>query len=118
MKEQREKRSPVLYAALHLILFLSSLSGICSKMAARQTEMGGFLLWYGAVLAIMAVYALVWQQILKRLPVTVAYANKPVSLVWGMVFGALLFQERITWNMVLGAAIIFAGIYLVVTSNE
>ena len=75
-------------------------------------------MWYFAVLLIMAVYAVIWQQILKKLPLTVAYANKPVSLIWGMVWGTLIFKETITWNMILGAVIIFAGIYLVVTADE
>ena len=66
----------------------------------------------------MVGYAFVWQQILHYLPLTFAYANKGVSLVWGMIWGALFFQEKITWNMILGAAVIFFGIYLVVTSNE
>ncbi len=66
----------------------------------------------------MGIYAIAWQQILKRLPLTVAYANKPVSLIWGMIWGSMLFREKITWNMILGAGIIFVGIYLVVTADE
>lgn len=63
-------------------------------------------------------YAIAWQQILKRMPLTVAYANKPVSLIWGMVWGTLIFKEGITWKMILGAVIIFAGICLVVSEDE
>ena len=109
----------MIFLALHLSLLLSSLSGVCSKMAANQPFLSfGFILYFGLVLAIMFVYAVVWQQILKRMPLTVAYANRPVSLVWGMIWGALIFKERITWNMILGAGIIFLGIYLVVSEHE
>lgn len=118
MKEYNGKKSAGLFLILHICLLFSSLSGVCSKMAANQEDFFGFILWYGGVLAIMAVYAVVWQQILKRMPLTVAYANKPVSLIWGMVWGSLIFHEKISWNMVLGAAVIFAGIYLVVTADE
>ena len=52
------------------------------------------------------------------MPLTVAYANKPVSLIWGMVWGTLIFKEGITWKMILGAVIIFAGICLVVSEDE
>ena len=106
------------FLLLHLCLLISSVSGICSKMAAGQKEIGGFILWYGGVLLFMGIYALAWQQILKKMPLTVAYANKPVSLIWGMIWGVLLFHEAITPKMLLGAAIIFAGILLVVTSDE
>lgn len=104
---------------LHLALLLSSLSSVCSKMAAGQKFLSfRFLVYFGLVLVIMFVYAVVWQQILKRMPLTVAYANKPVTMVWGMIWGALIFKERITWNMVLGAMIIFLGIYMVVSDHE
>ena len=107
------------FLALQLSLLFSSLSGVASKMAARQTFLSlPFCFYYGRVLLIMVGYAFVWQQILHYLPLTFAYANKGVSLVWGMIWGALFFQEKITWNMILGAAVIFFGIYLVVTSNE
>lgn len=105
-----------IYFLLHISLLFSSLSGVCSKMASRHTEnifSVSFIFWFGLVFVIMFGYALIWQQILKRMPLTVAYANRPVTLIWGIVWGSLIFGEKITWNMLLGAAVIFAGIYLV-----
>lgn len=109
-----------IYLLLHISLLFSSLSGVCSKMASRYT--GNifsipFVFWFGLVFVIMFGYAVIWQQILKRMPLTVAYANKPVTLVWGIVWGSLIFGEKITWNMLIGAAIIFAGIYLVTSED-
>lgn len=109
-----------IYLLLHIGLLFSSLSGVCSKMASRYT--GNifsipFVFWFGLVFVIMFGYAVIWQQILKRMPLTVAYANKPVTLVWGIVWGSLIFGEKITWNMLIGAAIIFAGIYLVTSED-
>lgn len=108
-----------LFLLLHISLLCSSLSGVCSKMAANQEFLSiSFFFYYGLVLVIMFGYAIAWQQILKRMPLTVAYANKPVSLIWGMVWGTLIFKEGITWKMILGAVIIFAGICLVVSEDE
>lgn len=109
------------YLWLHGSLLLSSLSGVCSKMAAKYMEdffSIPFLVWFGLVFLIMFAYAIIWQQILRRMPLTTAYANKPVTLIWGILWGNLIFGEAVSWNMVLGAAIIFAGIYLVVTNDE
>lgn len=109
------------YLMLHVSLLFSSLSGVCSKMASRYTEhifSVPFLFWFGLVFVIMFGYAIIWQQILKRLPLTVAYANKPVTLVWGIIWGSLIFHEKISLNMLVGAAIIFLGIYLVSSDEE
>ena len=77
-----------------------------------------FILFYGAVILLMLIYAILWQQFLKIMPLNTAYANRSVSTVWTMLFGALLFHEKITWTMILGAAIIIVGVYLVVTADE
>lgn len=112
--------SKSIFILLHISLLLSSLSGVCSKMASQYTGdvfSVEFIFWFGMVFVIMFGYAIIWQQILKRMPLTVAYANRPVTLIWGIIWGSLIFGEKITWNMLVGAAVIFAGIYLV-TGDE
>lgn len=91
----------------------------CSKTAAAQEMFSfKFFLFYGLVLFLLFVYALAWQRILKYMPLTIAYANKGITIIWGMVWGALLFHEAITVKTIIGGAIILAGIYMVVTNNE
>lgn len=110
-----------IYLMLHISLLFSSLSGVCSKMASGYTDRifsVPFIFWFGLVFVIMFGYAVIWQQILKRMPLTVAYANRPVTLIWGIVWGALIFGEKITWNMIAGALVIFAGIWLVTGEEE
>lgn len=104
---------------LHALLFMYSLESVCSKMAAAQEMFSfEFFLFYGLVLLMLFIYALAWQRILKYMPLTVAYANKGVTMIWGMVWGALIFHEQITFKTIIGAAIILAGIFMVVTNNE
>lgn len=106
------------YLMLHGILFLYSFSAVCSKMASGHDFLSlGFIAWYGVALVLLGVYALVWQQVLKRLPLTTAFANKGITIVWGILWGMLLFGEALTLNMVIGAALVFTGILLVVTNN-
>lgn len=98
---------------LHLLLALFSLSGIMSKLAAQYDFMSrGFVLCYGGMVAILGIYALGWQQVIKRLPLTTAYANRAVTIVWGIVWGALLFHESINVFKLAGAAIVLAGVVL------
>lgn len=115
----REKKS--LFLLLHISLLFSSLSGVCSKLASGYTEnifSIQFIFWFGLVFVIMFGYAVIWQQVLKRMPLTVAYANKPITLIWGIIWGRLIFGEKITWNMLAGACVIFLGIYLVTARED
>lgn len=103
----------VVLMALHVLLFVFSLSGFFSKSAAAQPFMSvEFVALYAGMLFILAVYAVGWQQILKRLPLTVAFANKAITIVWGIVWGVLFFGETLTWQMVVGACIVIAGVVL------
>lgn len=105
--------------ALHALLVLFSFSGIASKLAAGYPFMSfGFIACYGAMVAVLGVYAIGWQQVIKRLPLTTAYANRAVTVVWGIVWGVLLFGESLNAYKVLGGAIVLAGVALFATAND
>lgn len=104
--------------ALHLLLMVYSTSGICSKLAAGEAFLSPrFCLYYAVIIVLLGVYAIGWQQIIKRLPLTTAFANKAVTVVWGIVWGAAFFQEEITPKKLLGAAFIVIGVILYAGSD-
>ena len=103
----------LVYLALHVMLAIYSMSSVCSKFAAGYDFMSlGFILCYGGMIACLGLYAIGWQQVIKRMPLTVAYANKAVTLIWGLVWGLLLFHEQITATKFLGAVIVLVGVVL------
>lgn len=107
------------FVILHVELLLFSFGGICSKMASQNSFLSfWFIFWYSLVILNLGVYAIVWQQIIKCLPLTTAYANKAITIVWGILWGFIFFQEQIKWNMIVGAVIVIVGVILVVTSDD
>lgn len=107
------------YVFLHVELLLFSLGGMCSKLASQYEFLSfWFIFFYGLVILNLGVYAIVWQQIIKKLPLNTAYSNKAVTIAWGMLWGFLFFQETVKWNMILGAAIVIIGVLIVVRADE
>ena len=107
------------YILLHILLMFYSMSGICSKMAANSQFMSvRFCAYYGCVLVLLVLYAIGWQQIIKHLPLTLAFANKAVTIFWGMVWGVLVFHEKISFGKVAGALIVIAGVVLYSISDR
>lgn len=107
------------YVLLHAILLIYSFCSVFSKFAAQAEFLSfNFILFYGLMLIVLAIYALLWQQVLKTMPLTTAFANKAIVIVWGMLWGEIIFAEQIKWQMILGSVIIFLGIVLVVTDSE
>jgi len=108
-----------IYLSLHIILLLYSLCSVCSKYAALQQFLSPkFFILYGLVIIILGIYAILWQQILKIFPLNVAFANKAVTILWGMLWGVLLFHETITPKMIMGALIVLVGVMMVVTNED
>lgn len=98
---------------LHIMLMLYSMSGICSKKAASAEFLSiNFCLYYGIIILLLGLYAVGWQQIIKRLPLTTAFSNKAVTIVWGIIWGAVFFHEPISIGKIAGAAIVIAGVVL------
>ena len=107
-----------IFIILHLILVMYSAGGILSKTASGQPFLSlQFCLLYGGMIFILGVYALLWQQVLKHIPLTTAYANKAVTIIWGMLWGVLFFKETISIQEIIGAVIVLVGVIMMVTEE-
>lgn len=107
------KEKVKIYGVLNMLLLIYSLSGIFSKLASSATFLSfKFLVFYGLVILCLGIYALVWQQVIKKLPLTNAFSNKAITIVWGIIWGYIFFQESITIGKIIGAIIIIIGVIL------
>ena len=87
--------------------------GIFTKLASQQE----FLSWayvfsFGGAVAVIGIYAILWQQIIRRIELSTAYMFKGTTIIFTMLFAHWLFGEQITWNNIFGTIIIIAGIVL------
>ncbi len=76
-----------------------------------------WIIYYAIVLFALFIYAIAWQQIIKQMPIVTAYANKAALVIWGIIWGFVVFKEKISVFKVIGAVIIIIGVYVVVTSD-
>lgn len=101
------------------MLLFYSMSGIFSKLASGCDFLSPrFILYYGIMILILAFYALAWQQIIKQIPLTTAYANRAITVVWGALWGCLFFHEQLSWKRILGIALVVCGVVLFALSDQ
>lgn len=118
MKDQKKKFQIKDILMLQIVFFIYSINSVVAKFASAQEPFSlNFILLYGLELCVLGVYAILWQQLIKRMELSVAYSNKAVVLLWAMVFGALLFKEQITLTKVAGILLVIVGI-VVLNSEE
>ena len=104
---------------LHLMLMVYSASGIASKLAAKSQFLSfRFCVCYAVIILLLGVYAIGWQQIIKHLPLTTAFSNKAVTVIWGLIWGILFFDEHITVGKIIGALLVIIGVVLFVKADN
>ena len=107
------------YLLMHIGFLIYSLYTVLGKYAARYDAFSfNWCCFYAAIVGVLGLYAILWQQVLKKVRFPIAMCNKAVTIVWGMLFSALLFGEQITLKKVLGAAIILCGILLLSVADK
>lgn len=101
------------WLALIGINFIYACTYICMKEASAQAFMSfPFLLWIIGAICIMGLYALLWQQILVKIPLSSAYVFKGTCLIFVLLLSAILFNESITATNAFGTVMIILGIVL------
>ena len=118
-----------------LFLFFSvgvySFVSVFLKLAAKEEALLSFwtLFYLACAVGVLGVYAILWQMILRRFELSVAYSAKPFStiltIVWGIVFfGEIDFSAGLLavlsqhWNKLVGAVILAFGMRMVMKDHE
>lgn len=96
-----------------------SLSTVAGKLASEHPFLSfKYILYFGLEFVILAIYALIWQQIIKKFQISIASANKAVSLLWSMFWNFLLFSTGITPWKVVGVLLVIVGVVIMNFGSE
>ena len=100
------------YLQLHLNILLFSLTSVFSKLASIQYNQNGL---HAPLLMIAncGIYAIAWQQVIKKFSLSTAYANKSVYLLWSQIWAVIIFHEQLSPQNILGILIVLFGVWTV-----
>ena len=110
-----EKKSILL---LQICMFIYSLNTLFAKFASNYNFFSKeFIVLYGIGILFLMLYAILWQQVLKVLPLNTAFSNKGITVIWGLIWGVIIFKERITIKMIVASLMIIFGVYMVMSND-
>ncbi len=96
--------------SLNILALFYSLIGVAAEQAGQSPLFSlRFFVFYALMILGLLVYAVLWQQVLKKTPLTKAFFTKAGSIVWGMIWGSVIFGEAITLRMVMRATAVLVG---------
>ena len=84
----------------------------------QQQDLPLTLIFLALEAAALLVYSVLWQLVLRRMPLGLAYSSKGVCTLWTALFGVLLFGETLTPGKALGILVVLIGVLLVVTDHD
>ena len=100
-----------IYSTLIAINMLYACVTIFTKYASSQEILSvAYFMGLTGAIGVMGVYAICWQQVLKRVNINMAYMFKGTSLIFVMLLAFSFFDEQITRNNIIGACLIILGI--------
>lgn len=101
------------------VVVIYTLSGIMSKNASASGKNPvRFLVFFGLEFVLLAVYAVLWQQMIKRFELSVAYANRSMAILWSMLWAVLIFHDAITVKNIIGVLLVTAGTVIINTDMK
>lgn len=104
---------------LQAVVVIYTISSVMAKTASMHKDNKMlFLIFFGLEFVMLGVYAILWQQMIKRFELSVAYANRAMAILWSMIWVVIFFHDQITVRNLLGVAIVIAGIMLINTDKE
>ena len=103
---------------LQVIIIIYTISGVMAKFASAGESLGKVILFLGLDLLFLGIYAIFWQQMIKIFPLSVAYANRAMALLWSAVWAGIIFGEQITPRQMFGIAFVMFGTLIINTEEQ
>ena len=101
------------YIVLILAIAIYSTVGILTRCASMYPFMSWqYVLFVVGAVGVLGVYAIIWQQLIQRMEISLAYMFKGLGVVFALLICHYVFDEVITTRNILGAVVIIAGITL------
>lgn len=99
---------------LQAVVVVYTLSSVVAKFATgKELFSFSFFLFYGLEIAILGVYAILWQQMIKHFELSVAYANRAMAIVWSAVWAIVLFHDVLSLKQMIGIGFVVLGTVIV-----
>lgn len=99
---------------LQLVVVIYTISSVVAKFASNYEFLSPkFILVYALEIIFLGIYAILWQQVIKKFDLSIAYANRALGLLWSMIWAVLFFKDTITLKNIIGVVIVIIGTIIV-----
>ena len=110
------KKKDIVFAIFIYTIF--PLSSVIMKIAAGYEKFIIKMILFALAIGVLGVFSILWQKLLKNVDLVKAYIFKSTTIIWSVVYGILLFGEKVNLNMIMGMAITTAGVIITILGGN
>ena len=96
-----------------VIYCLFSFSSVFLNLASMQSSIINKGFFYCVSIGVLGIFSILWQKLLSKLNLNKAYFFKGTTIIWGLIYGIIIFNEKVTINMLIGALICLFGVLII-----
>ena len=109
----RERISLGSFLLLLVAFIVYSTTGVFSKLASGEAFLSKeYISYFVIVILTMGVYAVLWQLVLKIVPLAQAFLFKSMTVLFSLCFAYFIFSESVSLKNIIGAGFIIVGIII------
>lgn len=106
----------VLFAILIYLIF--PLSSVFMKLASENVDLITKFIFFSLSIFTLGIFSILWQKLLNKVELIKAYIFKSTTIVWSILYGIIIFDEKISFNKILGMVIAMIGLIITVKLLE
>lgn len=100
------------------VVAVYSLSGLFTKKASLYDFLSiPYLSCLFGLFFVFGLYAVLWQMVLKRIPLSRAYLFRSLTVVYGLGLAYFVFHEDITAMNLVGAFVVLCGLVILLSEK-
>jgi len=107
------------YVQILFVFCIFSFVGVMSKLAANSEFLSERFFFFVAIqIFILGIYAVLWQQMLKKFTLVSAMSFRGVVVILSLIWAIVIFRENVTAFNIIGSLLIMVGIYVVSSEDR
>lgn len=110
---EKKKHKILDFVILYGGFVIYSASSVFAKKAGIQDTPFIALIYFMLEFLFLGIYAMIYQQALKRFSLSTAMSNKGVTVLLSLIWSVLIFKESVTLMNMIGAVLVTAGVVVV-----
>ena len=101
-----------------VIYTIFPLSSVFMKMASANNHLLIKMILFCLSIGVLGIFSILWQKLLQNVDLVKAYIFKSTTIIWSVIYGVLLFSEKVTINMILGMIITTIGVIITILGGK